>query len=216
MFSGSQVAHLIGVRAALSLALLAGACLAAPPAPDLSKDPPLAADAGGRDGRSIGCVSGSRLDLVYVDRIAVPAEGWSVALSGMAVFANPGDDTVLVADFSATTASPDPDLVANAALTGADAGLVLSPGAAKGALDPLAASVVRPALDERWVDTEEPSLAAAVTLNGAWSEDIGAISIPIQVVAGDYLFPIVVTLDPDDARESGAPVSAARATATCP
>ena len=204
------------MRAALSIALLAGGCLAAPPAPDLSKDPPLTADAGSSDAPTVRCVSGSLLDLVFVDRIAVVPDGWSsVSLAGLAVFANPGEDTVLVDGASATALGGDPDLVVDAELIGADDGLVLAPRDAKGALIPAAVPVVRAALQERWVDTQEPLLSAGFTSSGAGTPE-AAVAVPLRVLAGDYRFDIVVTLDPDGAKELGAPISAARVTATCP
>jgi hypothetical protein len=211
------------VRAAVSIALLAGGCLAggclaAPPAADLSKDPPLTADASTSDASAVGCVSGSLLDLVFVDRIAVVPAAWNQAsLVGLAVFANPGEDTILVAGASATAVSPDPDVLVDAALLGAEEGFMLSPGEAKGALIPPAVPVVGAAFDESWVDTVEPALSAGFTVNWAGTpEEIGAVGVPIQVLAGDYRFDIVVRLDPDGSKEVGAPISAARVTATCP
>jgi len=205
------------MRAGWPSFLLLSGCLAAPadPIPQPAGD---ASGLGAPDAPALHCPAGATLDLVYVDSFAiVPGSVTNIAIDGMAVFANPSEDTVVVDEVSASAVGGDPDIVANVALTGADDGFEVAPGEAKGALSAGAAAVVRSVFDESWADTEDPTLAAGFSLDYAdVFEEVLSVDIPVQVVAGDYVFAIFVTLIPDGSKDFGAPISAARATANCP
>ncbi len=204
------------MRAGLAFVVLLPACLAVPadPIPEKGTD----GDAGGgADAAVLPCVSGSTLDLVYVDQIAIPLTGASsVALDGMAVFVNPSEDTVVVSLLTADAVGGEPNLASSIDIHQAPVILTLPPGEAKGAAAATAEAVVRAAFDETWVDTERPAMSVGMwLLDGEGFEGTGQIDVPFQVHAGDYMFPIVVRLIGDGSTELGAPLSAARVTATC-
>jgi hypothetical protein len=204
------------MRAALAFVVLLPAFLAVPadPIPEKGTD----GDAGGgADAAVLPCVSGSTLDLVYVDQIAIPLTGASsVALDGMAVFVNPSEDTVQVSLLTADAVGDDSNVATSVQIHQDPIILTLPPGEAKGAAAATAEAVVRAAFDETWVDTEQPALSLGVSLlDGSAFEGTGALDVPFQVHAGDYMFPIVVRLIGDGSKELGAPLSASRVTATC-
>jgi hypothetical protein len=203
------------MRAALAFVVLLPACLAVPADPNSQ---PAGGDAGGgADATVLPCASGSTLDLVYVDQIAVPLDGASsVALDGMAVFVNPGEDTLLLSGLSVTPIDDDTNVVTSVGINQDPAIVTLSPGEAKGAASPAAMPLMRATFDETWADTERPSLTLGFSLlDGEAFEGDGSIDVPLQVHAGDYVFPIAVTLVGDGSKELGAPVSAVRVSAPC-
>ena len=203
------------MRSALSIVALSG-CLAAPADPPA--DPAVGADA------SVfqpGCASGSTLDLVYVDAMTILPSGSTTQVNGdgFAVFANPSEDTVLLADLAFDLVATAPGTQVSVTMDGGEGLLQLGPGEAKGVLGEEESAVVRGALTETWADTTRPELATVFQVIDSreleWvAEGQGAIGL--QVRAGDYLFSIEVTLVVDRESPEGTPLSAARATATCP
>ena len=204
------------MRSALCLIALSG-CLAAPvdPPPD---DPAVGADA---SAFQPGCASGSTLDLVYVDAMTILPPGSTTRVNGdgFAVFANPSEDTLLLSGFAAEVDGVVPGAQVVVTMDGGEGLLQLGPGEAKGVLGEEASAVVQSALTETWADTTRPELATLLQvidskeLDGV-AEGQGAVAV--QVRAGDYLFAIEVKLVVDGERPVGTPLSAARATATCP
>lgn len=204
------------MRAALAFVVLLPACLSVPADPIPEKG--TAGDAGGgADATVLPCAPDSTLDLVFVDQIAVPLNGAnSVALDGMAVFVNPGEDTLLLSGLSVTRVDDDSNIVTSVGINQNPAIITLPPGEAKGAANPEAMAFMRAIFDETWADTERPSLTLGFTLlDGEALEGDGSVDVQLQVHAGDYLFPIAVTLVGDVSKELGAPVSAARVSAPC-
>ena len=204
------------MRSALCVIALSG-CLAAPADPPA--DPAVGADA------SVfqpGCASGSTLDLVYVDAMAIPPvrSGSTTQFNGggFAVLANPGEDTLLLTDLAAGVVGTVPGMEVTLTVEGGDGLLQLGPGEAKGALGEDEAGIVQSALTETWADTTRPALTSGFQVIGSkeleWTEGQGAIAIEVR--AGDYLFSIHLRLVVDGERPVGTPLSAARATATCP
>jgi hypothetical protein len=204
------------MRAGVPLLLLSG-CLAAPPSGEPSAPDAGTGAADAADAAAASCVHGSTLDLVYVDRISYPAPGsGQVILNGGAVFINSGIDTIVLPGFLATAGNLAPSILALASIGGAEGGLILLPGEAKGALSQGAAAVVRPAFAENWVDEGQPILSESFTIDDAAPEaEDSSFAIPLQVTAGDYTFDLVVTLAQDESKLIGTPLTAARATATC-
>ncbi len=194
--------------------LVLPACLAAPPDP---MSGPAKGDAGGGDATGAACARGATLDLVYVDQIAIPLSGASnLSLDGMAVFVNPGEDTVLLSGMSASAVGGDPRIASSVSISQGPAILTISPGEAKGAASAAAMTLLRAAFDETWADTDRPTLTVGFSLaDGQAFEGTGAIDVPLEVLAGDYRFPVTVTLIGDGSKELGAPLSAARVTARC-
>ncbi len=199
------------MRGALLLALVTG-CLSVPAD---AVDPGSGPDGGEV---TVHCVPGSTLDLAYVSRISMGYAGSTIlSLPGMAVLANPGEDTIVLPEVTAAAVGGDPGVLADASMVGGDGGLVLAPGEAKGALAELAVPLVRAQFAEAWSDTESPSLLESYTLSDlAPDQNLAAeIEVPIQVQAGDYAFSIFVTLVADSSKVAGTPEAAARASATC-
>lgn len=204
------------MRAALLSCLLAG-CLSVPadPLPE-----PAAADGGTVSGDAVAvrCVPGTTLDLAYVSRIAVTrTAAANLSLDGLAVFANPGFDTIAVPAVTARALGGDATVLATAAMSGGEAGMVLAPSEAKGALSEAAHALVQAEFAEAWSDMLTPSLAEFYSLSDAqpdeqlWTE----LEIPIEVQAGDYAFAISMTLVDDESSSLGSPLAAARVSASC-
>jgi len=203
------------VRFALSIMALSG-CLAAPTDPPA--DPAVGADA---SAFQPGCASGSTLDLVYVDAMTILPSGSTTQVNGdgFAVFANPSEDTVLLADLAVEVDDIVPGIQVSVTMDGGEGLLQLRPGEAKGALGEDESAVVRSVLTETWADTTRPTLNTVIQLIDSqeleWVDE-GQGAVAMRVWAGDYLFSIEVTLAVDGESPVGTPLSAARATATCP
>ena len=204
------------MRAVLPSLLLLSACLAVPADPTAEKGTDGDAS-GGADAAVLPCASGSTLDLVYVDQIAIPLDGQTeVSLDGMAVLVNPGEDTVVLPLLTADAVGDETNVATSIDIHQASVILTLPPGEAKGAAAVTAMSLMRAAFDETWTDTELPAMSVGLwLLDGEAFEGTGAIDVPLLVTAGDYMFPIVVTLVGDGSKELGTPLSAARVTAPC-
>ena len=202
----------------LAIGLCCG-CLAAPPDSSGAGD---GADADGgappADAPALHCVSGSQLDLVHVNRVALESWGGTVTLSGMAVLVNPGEDTILLAGFSAAPDGETPGVTSSASISGGEGGIMLSPHEAKGQLSVESATILLPTFVETWADSEKPTLGTGFVPIAEEYPDEPSLEIPVnfEVTAGEYSFPIVVTLVPDEGYLSGTPLAAARVSATCP
>ncbi len=198
------------------LLFLVTGCLAAPADP-VGAGGSADGGAGSGDAVTTRCVAGSVLDLAYISKLSVGnAANDAVILSGLAVFANPGDDTILVPQVTATAVGGDPSILATASIAGGEAGMVLAPGEAKGALVSTAAPLVQATFAEAWNDTANPTLEESYLLSDRTADQPWAdIDVPIQVQAGDYMFAIVVTLTGDEEHVTGTPLAAARTRATC-
>lgn len=210
------------MRVGWSIVLLSG-CLAVPAdpvdAPDGDGRGDRERDGGARaaDGAALTCADGTTLDLVFVDHLSVEHDNSDpITLAGMAVFANPGEDTVLLAGMSANLVGGDPNLSTGISM---NAGLDLNPlppGEAKGVLSGDAQTVVLPALGESWTDDTRPGITLdLVVVDDAAFDDTGELSLPFEVRSTGYRFSSAIRLVESDAVPAGTPLSAGRVTARC-
>ncbi len=200
----------------LAIGLCCG-CLAAPPdssevGDDADGGPPAA------DAPALHCVTGSQLDLIHVSRISAQTWAGAVTLSGMAVLVNPGEDTIVLADFAAAPVGVTPGVSTSASFAGAEGGLMLLPHEAKGLLSVESAALLVPTFTETWTDSQKPILGTSFAATAESFPDEPTLEIPVsfKVIAGEYFFDVVVTLVDDESKDTGTPLAAARVSATCP